>query len=270
MEYVTLAWNTIIFDPMVNVMMFIYLLIRNYGLAIIVFTLIFRLITLPFYSQQQKAMKKQQALMGSKEYKEMQKKYAKDKEKLAQEQMRMYREAGVSPLGGCLPLILTYPVLIAMWQVVTMVMASQPEQMMELSKHLYPFLPDLAAALPVNPLFLGFNLAARPDFGAPLTLVIPALSVLSAWVQQKMMTMPAADPQTAQMNQSMQMMMPLMFGFFSLQFPIGVSLYYIVFGLVQIIQQYLQGGWGNLFKNTALAAATAGTGKGKKNVANKS
>src|SRR5512140_4006223 len=94
-------WNTAIFNPMVNLLLFIYTLVGNYGIAIIIFTLIIRLITLPFYAQQQKAMRKQQDLMKGKEYQEMQKKYAKDKEKMAQEQMRLYRENGVNPLGGC-------------------------------------------------------------------------------------------------------------------------------------------------------------------------
>jgi membrane protein insertase Oxa1/YidC/SpoIIIJ len=93
----------------------------------------------------------------------------------------------------------------------------------------------------------------------------------STWIQQKMMTVPSADPSQAQMNQSMQMMMPLFIGYISLSFPIGLSLYWIVFNVVGIVQQYIQqGGWGNFFKSAPLATATAGSGKGKKNVGNKS
>lgn len=270
-DFLAPIWNTFIFNPMVNILLFIYTLIGNYGIAIILFTLLIRLITLPFYAQQQKAMKKQQMLLQSKEYQEMQKKYAKDKEKLAQEQMRIYRENGVNPIGGCLPALIPWPVLIGLYQSITMVMGTQPEQLMDLSKHLYTFWPALAMAVPVNPFFLGLNLAGQPDFAAPVTLVIPALVLASTWVQQKMTTMPSADSQSAQMNQSMQMMMPLFIGYISLSFPIGLSLYWIVFNVVGIVQQYIQqGGWGNLFKSTPLATAAAGTGKGKKNVANKS
>ena len=260
-------WNTFIFDPMVNILLFIYVLIGNYGIAIILFTLLIRLVTLPFYSVQQKAMKKQQSLMASKEWQEMQKKYAKDKEKLSQEQMKLYRENGVNPLGGCLPALIPWPVMIGLYQSITMVMGAQPEQLMELSKHLYKFSPILAERVPVNSGFLGLNLAGSPDFAAPLTLIIPALVLASTWVQQKMMTVPSADPSSAQMNQSMQMMMPLFIGYISLSFPIGLSLYWIVFNIVGIIQQYIQqGGWGTLFKSKPLAPATAVTGKGKKNV----
>lgn len=270
-DFIAPVWNTFIFDPMVNVLLFIYVLIGNYGIAIILFTLLIRLITLPFYAQQQKAMKKQQSLMQSKEWQEMQKKYAKDKEKLSQEQMRLYREGGVNPLGGCLPALIPWPILVGLYQSITMVMGAQPEQLMDLSKHLYTLSPALAMAVPVNSGFLGLNLAGHPDFAAPLTLVIPALVLASTWVQQKMMTVPSTDAQSAQMNQSMQMMMPLFIGYISLSFPIGLSLYWIVFNVVGIVQQYLQqGGWGNLFKSTPLAPATVGTGKGKKNVGNKS
>ncbi len=265
-DFLAPIWNTLIFNPMVNILMFIYYIIGNYGLAIIIFTLLIRLITLPFYATQQKAMKKQQALMQSKEWQDMQKKFAKDKEKLSQEQMRLYREAGVNPLGGCLPALSPWPIMIGLYQSITMVMGVQPEQMMELSKHLYNFAPMLAGAVPVNPSFLGLNLAGHPDFGAPLTLVIPALVLASTWIQQKMMTVPSTDSSTAQMNQSMQLMMPLFIGYISLSFPIGLSLYWIVFNVVGIIQQYIQqGGWGNLFGSPKLATATAGTAKGKKN-----
>src|SRR5512141_1646250 len=208
-DFLAPFWNTLVFNPMVNILLFIYVVIRNYGLAIIIFTLLIRLITLPFYAQQQKAMKKQQTLMASKEWTEMQKKYAKDKEKLSQEQMRLYREAGVNPLGGCLPALLPWPIMIGLYQSITMVMGAQPEQLMELSKHLYLAFPQLAAAVPVNSGFLGFNLAGTPDFSTPVTLIVPALVLASTWIQQKMMTVPSADPSAAQMNQSMQMMMPL-------------------------------------------------------------
>ncbi|MBI5649503.1 MAG: membrane protein insertase YidC [Chloroflexi bacterium] len=264
LDFLAPAWNMFVFDPMVNTLLYIYVLIKNYGIAIILFTLLVRLVTLPFYWQQQKAFKKQQDLMKSKDWLEMQKKFAKDKEKLAQEQMRLYRENGVNPLGGCLPALIPWPVMIGLYQSITMVMGAQPEQLMDLAKHLYTVLPELAAAVPVNSDFLWMNLAATPDLGVPLTLIVPALVLGSTWVQQKMMTMPSADPQAAQMNQSMQMMMPLFIGYISLSFPIGLSLYWIVFNIVGIIQQYFTSGWGNLF---ASAPATAEANKGKKNVA---
>jgi YidC/Oxa1 family membrane protein insertase len=260
------VWNPFVINPMMNILLFIYVLIGNFGIAIIIFTILVRLITLPFYQKSQQAMKKQQVLAQSEEWKAIQKKYAKDKEKLSQEQMRLYREAGVNPLGGCLPALIPWPIMVGLYQSITMVMGAQPEQLIELSKHIYNFMPALSAAIPVNSYFIGLNLAGMPSGWG---YVVPALVLATTWIQQKMMTMPSADPQSAQMNQSMQLMMPLFIGYISLSFPIGLSLYWIVFNIIGIVQQYMISGWGNLLSGTPWAPATADAGKGKKNVRSK-
>ncbi len=258
---------------MVNVLLWIYAVLAQfsipgaYGIAIILFTILVRIVTLPFYGQSQKAMKKQQELMQSDAWKAIQKKHAKDKEKLSQEQMRLYREAGVNPLGGCLPALIPWPIMLGLYQSITMVMGAQPEQLMDLAKHLYSFLPALAAAVPVSSEFIGLNLATTPSSWG---YIVPALVLATTWIQQKMMTVPSADPQSAQMNQSMQMMMPLFIGYISLSFPVGLSLYWIVFNVIGIVQQYMSSGWGNLLTGTPFAPATATIGKGKKNVGIKS
>ena len=262
------GFDLLIFNPMVNLLLGIYTALAQFsipgafGIAIILFTILVRIITLPFYAQSQKAMKKQQELMKSKEWQEMQKKYAKDKEKLSQAQMQLYQQAGVNPLGGCLPALIPWPVMIGLYQSITMVMGAQPEQLMDLAKHLYNIFPALAAVVPVNSGFLGMNLAGTPDgFG----YIVPALVLATTWIQQKMMATPAADPQSAQMNQSMQLMMPLFIGYISLSFPIGLSLYWIVFNVIGIGQQYMSSGWGNLLVGTPFAPAQANTPtKGKK------
>jgi YidC/Oxa1 family membrane protein insertase len=267
LDFLAPLWNTLIFNPMVNVLLWIYTLLAQialpgaYGFAIILFTILIRIITLPFYAQSQKAMKKQQELMKSKEWLEMQKKYAKDKEKLSQEQMKLYQAAGVNPLGGCLPALIPWPVMIGLYQSITMVMGAQPEQLMDLAKHLYSFVPALAAVIPVNSDFFGLNLATSPS---GIGYVVPALVLATTWIQQRMMTVPSADPQAAGMNQSMQMMMPLFIGYISLSFPIGLSLYWIVFNIIGIAQQYMNTGWGNLLDGTPFAPAKAIASKGKK------
>ena len=115
-DFIAPVWNTFIFNPMVNVLLFIYTLIGNFGIAIILFTLLIRFITLPFYGVQQKAMKKQQMLTASKEWQEMQKKYAKDKEKMQAEQMKLLQASGANPLGGCLPMLIQLPIMIGLYQ----------------------------------------------------------------------------------------------------------------------------------------------------------
>src|SRR5262245_11775538 len=94
----------------------IYSVVPNYALAIIILTVLIRLILLPFGFKQIKSMQHMQALQP--ELKALQKKYKNNKQKLQEEQMKLYREAGVNPLGGCLPLLLTLPFLFAMYAVI--------------------------------------------------------------------------------------------------------------------------------------------------------
>jgi YidC/Oxa1 family membrane protein insertase len=94
----------------------IYSVVPNYAAAIIILTVLIRLLLLPFGFKQIKSMQHMQALQP--ELKALQKKYKNNKQKLQEEQMKMYREAGVNPLGGCLPLLLTLPFLFAMYAVI--------------------------------------------------------------------------------------------------------------------------------------------------------
>ena len=128
-------WDALIINPFTNVLLLIYdLLGHNFAIAILVFTVVIRAITYPLTIQQQKSAKAMQELQPK--LKELQKKYAKDKEKLNQETMKLYKEAGVNPLGGCLPLCCNFPIFIGLYQVIMLVMAVNPLQMLNLSKHI--------------------------------------------------------------------------------------------------------------------------------------
>lgn len=94
----------------------IYGIVKNYGLAIILFTLLIKIIVLPLTLKQQKSMTKMQRMQPK--LKEIQEKYKDDKDKTAQETMKLYKEYGVSPMGGCLPLLIQFPILIAFYQVI--------------------------------------------------------------------------------------------------------------------------------------------------------
>lgn len=235
---ITELWNLLIVNPLLNTLVFIYSVVGSYGVAIIIFTLLMKLITLPFSLQQQRAMKAQAALAP--EIQALQKKYAKDRERLSQEQMKLYKEKGINPLGGCLPMLIPWPLFIAFYQSVSSVMSTQPEQFMELSNHI---LPALADKVPVNVHFLWMNLS-RPD---PF-YILPILAVITTWIQQKMMTMPSSDPQAKSMNQTMGVMMPLFMGWITLTFAAGLAIYWVAFNIIGIVQQYFTTGWGELGK----------------------
>lgn len=233
-----LFWNNVIFNPLLNALVLITTVLGgNYGLAIIVFTILIRLITMPFTVKQLQSSRAMAALQP--QIKILQQKYAKDREKLSQETMKLYSEAGVNPLGGCLPALIPWPIMIALYQSILQMMPSQPEQLMNLSKHLYPF-QAIWQVIPVQNEFLGLDLALSPgSVGQWHYYILPILVVASTWISQKMLTSPVADPQQNQMNQSMQITMPLIVGFFSLNFATGLSLYWLIYNLVTPVVAYV-------------------------------
>ncbi len=206
-------FKPLIIQPAAELLKFLYGLLGSYGLAIIVFTFIIRIVLTPLMMQQvrsQKAMSALQPLLQ-----EIQKKYAKDKEKLNQETMRLYKEAGVNPLGGCLPLFIQMPILGGLYYAL-MSLSTTPE-------FRAPFL-----WLP--------NLAEKEGF--PYILIITM--VASQFLYQRIMTppTPSADPQQQATTRMMQFM-PLLFAVMFINFPSGIVLYWVATNLVSIGQQYL-------------------------------
>ena len=105
-------WNTIIIEPFINLLLWIYNLVGNFGVAIILFTLLTKLVLYPFTAKQLKATQAMQELQKNKRYIEIQEKYKGDKEKLAQEQMKLYQELKINPLSSCLPTLIQFPIII--------------------------------------------------------------------------------------------------------------------------------------------------------------
>lgn len=235
-------WDLLILNPMINAMLLFYSVLgHQFILAIIALTIVIRILVFPLTLKQQRSMIMLQSLQKSKEWQEIQKKHKGDREKLAQEQMRLYREAGVNPAGGCLPTLIQLPVLIGLYQSISRVLAVSPLQLVDLAPRVY--LPALATLVPLNNHFLWLNLG-RPD---PL-YVLPILVVVSTWAQQKLLSSPSPDPQASSMNQTMQIMMPLMFGFFALQFSSALSIYFVIangVGVAQytVINRWFRGRW---------------------------
>lgn len=227
-------WKLLIIDPMLNILLLLYtLLFNNFALTILVFTLLVRAITFPLTYQQQKSSKKMMELQQSPEWKKMQEKYAKDPQKLNQEQMRLWQQAGVNPLSGCLPTVIQLPVLMGLYQSINLAMAASPLQLLDLARHLYPFMNNVAGLIPLENKFLWLNLGLPDPFW-----VLPIVVGATTWLQSKVMT-PATtstDPQAAQMTQTMTLMMPVMFGYMSLSFPAGLSVYFIIANVIGIAQ----------------------------------
>jgi YidC/Oxa1 family membrane protein insertase len=172
---------------------------------------------------------------------ELQKKYAKDKQRLAQEQMRLYKESGVSPAGCLLPLLVQMPVWFALYQSIMRVLAVIPENLLGLSKYLYSW-PVVYSTLPLQNKFLWLNLATGD-------MLLAILVGGTMWVQQKMVMTPTADPRQQSQANMMLWMMPMMFAFLTLSFPSGLALFWVTSNVIRIGIQYSVTGWGGLVKS---------------------
>ncbi len=250
-------WNTFILDPMINALLWIYnILGHNFGLSIILFTVLIRLITYPLTAQQLKSSQALQELQKSKKWQEIQKKYKNDKEKLAQEQMKLYQEMGINPFGSCLPTLIQFPIIIGLYQAVIRALASTPVQLLDLSRHVYPFFTQFSSLVPLNSHFLWMDLGQPerlylpflPGVGIP---VLAILVVITTYLQSKLITPPSANPddQTAQMGKAMNLYMPLFIGYLSMVYASGLALYFVASNLVGIAQYAAMGrlNWKNLF-----------------------
>jgi YidC/Oxa1 family membrane protein insertase len=231
----------IIVNPFITILLFLYQVLGgNVVLAIVVFTILIRLVTYPLTIKQQRSSKAMQELQP--ELKKLQEKYKNDRERLAQAQMELYREYGINPLAGCLPLVIQLPIMLGLYRAIVATLAATPLQLLNLSGRLW--VPELSSTVPLDNKFLWLNLAV-PD---PL-YVLPILVVLTTWLQQKLM-MPATSSsnggdrsadQASQISRQMMMIMPLMFGFFALSFASGLSVYFIASNLIGIGQYALMG-----------------------------
>jgi YidC/Oxa1 family membrane protein insertase len=277
------VWQVVFENNLAAVLNFIYVQfqavpmlsgIGAYGLAIVVLTIGIRLVLSPLQQfqlvTQRKSMLEQRKLAP--EVGELRKKFKKDPQRLNTEMQKLYAEHGINPLAGlvgCLPLIVQLPILTALYYVFTGFAHSA-----KVAAH-FLFIPNLNDNPSSHPLLsvplLGVNV------GIPHIeyLIFPLLAAATTFVQTKMLQMPPAPNLTEQevQAQSMQKMMvwmsPLMIGYFALNVPAGLGLYWFIGNCVGIIQQYFVVGWGNLLPGRSKAPTppavdfkTRGVGKG--------
>jgi YidC/Oxa1 family membrane protein insertase len=229
--------------------------IGAYGIALILVTLIIKLVLAPLFEYQIRSSKKNlenQRKMAP-QMAEIRKKYKGDPQKQQAATMELYREHGVNPLGqmsGCLPSLFQFPILAALYWV----FYGNAQHHLINPDH-FLFIPHLNTSPMSNPLVAGVPIPG------PLYLVIPILAGASTFIQSRMMQQapnPAAteqEQQTQQMMKSMQVMMPLMVLYFAVITPAGLGLYWLVSNCFAIIQQYRVNGWGGLRPQPQAAAA---------------
>ena len=209
--YQWIAPLTQIFGSFLNV---IYSFVGNYGVAIIIMTVLVRIVTLPIMQRQMKSMERMRALQP--QLKELQEKYKDDRQKLSEAQMKMYKQEGVNPLGGCLPMLLQFPVFIGLFYAL--------QSSIEL-RHapFFGYIQDLAAPA---------TLFTIPGIELPIRL-LPLMMGGSMVLQQRLTPM-TMDPAQAKM---MMTVMPIMMTFLFYQFPSGLVLYWMVSNILGIAHQ---------------------------------
>jgi YidC/Oxa1 family membrane protein insertase len=249
----------------------IYDVVGNFGIAIIILTILFRIVLLPLGIKQIKAMQATQALQPK--IKEIQKKYKGNRQKIQEQQMKLYQEYGVNPLGGCLPVLLQFPILIAMYSVIRAPVPyaaddpAKPADAVYSNNHLpegSELFRDVTAHEGEGQHFVFMNLQCRPaDAGRTVPVrdtrgeafddqriecgdsipdripyyVFLGLMIGSTYYSmrqtQKATPASAQNPQTAMISR----IMPITFGIFGFNVPAGLVLYWTMSNLFQIGQQ---------------------------------
>jgi YidC/Oxa1 family membrane protein insertase len=195
---------------------FLHTFISNYGIVIILFSLLMKIVLQPFSASQMKSMQKMKAVQPL--LQKVQEKHKDDRTALSQETMKIYSEYGINPAGGCLPMIMQMPILISLWSVLSSWMDIRHE-------HFFGWISDLSA--PDVILDLGFKL---PLFQVDKISGLALLMAIAMFIQQKMTV---TDPN----QKSMVYIMPIMFLFMFSGFPSGLNVYYFVFTVLGILQQ---------------------------------
>ena len=236
--------------PLANSLVLLYLLLfNNFGLSIIGLTALIRLITMRLTLKQIKSTRAMSTVQP--QLKAIQAKYKNDRQKISSETFRIYKENGINPIGCLGPMIIQMPIWIGLYWALIRVLPSSPENLADLSKLLYSWLPLVHGAVPVNSSFFWLDLSV-PD----KSFVLPLMVGGSMWLQQKMMTFPSQDPKQQQTQQMMLWMMPLMFVFFSFSFPSGLALYWVISNLMGVAIQYFTTGLGGLSPPAAAPMVT--------------
>ena len=251
----------------------IYQVVQNYGVAIILFTLVTKFLLFPLTIKQQKTMA--QTTLIKPQLDALQKQYGDNREKFSEESMKLYKKYGISPFSGCLPMLIQLPIILALYYVIreplTYVWGQSAEVVAALIKEygivaergteeikLTAELAKLGKEFAINYDLFGLDLSIKPEFKAPgIIWIIPALAGLTTWLSTKLMqvgaekkkkeeeTKPKRPPRPGEKKQdpnattnTMTNIMPFMTVWFAFMLPAGVGLYWIASNIFQIGQQY--------------------------------
>lgn len=274
-------FNTVLIHPIINVLVAVYQALSFFhvpyalGFSIIGLTIIIRLVLYPLMASQLKASKKMQDLHPH--LKSLKERHKGDTKRIQEETMKLYKEHGINPAAGCLPLLVQLPLLIALYNVLNHVVALKPDAALRYINGIV-YTDSLQLTTVWNTSFFGIPLGQNPSqliSTMPLILLVPVITAAFQFIQSKMMmtvakteeaivehvqkagkkkalakTEDKKDDMASDFAKTFQTqslyIFPLMLGYLSYSFPIGLSLYWNTFTLFGILQQYQISGFGGL------------------------
>ncbi len=270
-------FNLIFTYPIFNGLVLLYHLFGDFALSIVVLTVIIKLILFPLTLQQLRSTKAMQALQP--QIADLKKKHGKDQQALAVATQQMYKEYGVNPAAGCLPLLVQLPVLYGLFYALNGIV--RENNLRIINSHIYSFIPKFVH-MPnltftwfswlsfLHPILPGVSWAFPLNLPDP-THILPVLAGLATFISLRMSQIKQAQtPQTksssasssaadvsAQTMKTMQYVMPLFTIFIGWSFPSGLALYWTVSSVFQAVQQYFVTGWGSLLTTPNIQAKPA-------------
>ena len=254
MEIFSDIWNVIFIRPMVNSLILLYILLgQNFGLSIISFTVLMRIFMFPLSIRQTKQMKAMSVIQPK--IKQIQEKYKDNKQKISQETMSLYKQQGINPIGCLGPLIIQMPIFIGLYQSLYITLPSNPESLTKLAESIYGFIPLINQAVPIDANFLWLNLGSIVRSSDIYTQIgLPILVGASTFLMQKTTASPAMDDRQKSTNRMMLWFMPILLAWFTLSFPSGLALYWLISNVIgTLIQLVITGKIQSLFNlNTNL------------------
>lgn len=272
MSFISNFINLVFTQPIFNALMLLYHLFGDLGVSIIVLTLALRLILFPLTLKQLQSTKATQQLQPR--MAEIRKKYANDQQMQARAMQELYKEYGVNPLSGCLPLLIQMPILYGLFYALRAVLndavlkaAGAP--LAALNGFIYPFLPHFTHFPSIYLTWFTFiNHSWYISLGsADPTHILPVLAAAATFVQMRMsmarqnqnLNAPKANDAMSQQMRMMQYLMPLITLFFGWTFPAGLALYWTTSSIFGMVQQYFVTGWGALLDTPLTSKITGNT-----------
>jgi YidC/Oxa1 family membrane protein insertase len=233
-EPISFFFDNFLINPLTNLFVLMSHVTGSAGIGVILLTIFIRIITLPPTLKQMHTTRMMAALQPR--MAEIQKRY-KDPRRRSQEQMKLYKDAGVNPLGCFSGMLLQFPILIALYRTFSLAVGEAPESLIDLHERLYPW-DFLRGGLPLESDFLWLHLG-RAD-----PIILPVLVAATTYILQKVTMLPANDDRARAQASMMNMMMPLLFGWITISLPSGLGLYYVLSNVIGVVLQYAYVGGG--------------------------